>query len=323
MNTNRLQGLDALRGVAALVVLLFHAPHALRVYVPIERGYLSVDFFFMLSGFVMARTYTMRFDAGFGPAGMLRARFLRFAPTMAVGTVVGMLLLAKHDLLGGAFLAFGLLLIPIAGPKPYPLNEPAWSIFAELVANITHATLWRALTPRVLIAFSVMTVMVLISREGALNGKFLLGIPRGLASYALGVAIWQVDTERRRPPWWLGLAILPGWMLLASGLALPGWSDAVFVLLVCPLALFSGLAQPSIGTRFWNALGLLSFPLYAVHWPIILWASDFYSPVTTTGLALLGGICLAAVSNTNLGWGLRSLWRGWRQVKASTTASEP
>src|SRR3569623_1992281 len=131
----RLYGLDALRGVAALCVLAFHVHSVFGGFWPFSRGYLAVDFFFMLSGFVMARTYEVRFRQ-LTTAEFFILRFRRVWGTMAVGTLLGagfyLLIGASWQLLA-LDMAFGLFFVPLLHiGQPYHLNRAEWTKFFEL-----------------------------------------------------------------------------------------------------------------------------------------------------------------------------------------------
>src|SRR3954471_17744990 len=104
MREKRLAGLDGLRGIAAFSILIYHV-------IPVAAGewrgnaYLAVDFFFMLSGYVMARTYEARLADGLPPAAFIAARFRRLWPTMFVAGMLG---------LPGFFIVYGVDQLPCA-----------------------------------------------------------------------------------------------------------------------------------------------------------------------------------------------------------------
>ena len=86
----RLHGLDTMRGIAALCVFAFHL-HGIYPETPSiwGKGYLAVDFFMMLSGYVMARTYEERMRGGLGAGNFVLIRYRRLWLTMAVGSLIG------------------------------------------------------------------------------------------------------------------------------------------------------------------------------------------------------------------------------------------
>ena len=283
----RLEGLDGLRGIAALCVLWFHLAGVLHPEWQIEaRGYLAVDFFFMLSGYVMARTYERRFAEGYSARRFMVARYRKQWPFMAVGALIGapiLLQLMDNPVLAMGIAAANMLLIPaFSGGWVYPVNIAAWSILAELAANLIHGTvLWR-LSSRVL-ALAALVTLPLLCWMAATHGSLALGaetenlpagIARALMPHCLGILLWRAWRDRpalRIPPL-LAFAMMPLLILLVPNLLHLNWSyDVAFSLLACPLLMAGGLAwQGSNGFIRW--IGQISFPLYAVNLPILLWA---------------------------------------------------
>jgi len=296
MPKERLAGLDLLRGIAALSVLAYHT---LPVLTGAWRGnaYLAVDFFFMLSGYVMARTYEARLAEGLRPSAFVAARCRRLWPTMFAAGLLG---------LPGFFIVYGfgqlpvavanLLLIPVLTMRwVYPLNAPAWSIFFELFANAVHALLLRRL-PRlllILLALAMVPILVPVASRltfdlGAHAVSFAYGFPRVLLSYAIGVALWR---------WWRDeptVAVSPDCAFLAMPLffgagAFYGGSwqgGLVFILLLCPMMIAGGLRWQGAGAPFARLAGAMSFPLYALHTPI-------FTAVELAGLNILWGVLLS------------------------------
>lgn len=191
----RLSGLDGLRGIASLMVVVFHASQVSGVTLGADRFYLAVDFFFVLSGFVMARTYEARFAQGYRPIAFLADRFKRFFTVMAIGTLIGFAVVgANYSLTTGALLAvMGLLFVPMLSGPVFPLNFPAWSIFCELTANAAHGSvLWR-MSARILVMISLLAggflLLVGSAATEGLNSNF--GLPRILVSYTIGIVLWR------------------------------------------------------------------------------------------------------------------------------------
>lgn len=132
--------LDGLRGLAAVAVVLFHTPELFGPGLFPAAGYLAVDFFFTLSGFVLAFAYQARLDKGLPTGQFLRVRIARLYPLYLLSLLVGI----SGAFLQGAFrvhasgaimlaaACLGLFLLPVAGtPTGYifPYNQPAWSVF--------------------------------------------------------------------------------------------------------------------------------------------------------------------------------------------------
>src|SRR5215469_15184325 len=144
--------LDGLRGVAAIGVVTFHFMEMViwnysKLW--IGHGFLAVDFFFCLSGFVMGYAYDDRI-AGMGLGRLLKARLIRLHPLVVLGTVLGLIAFYANPFgvtkgygSGKVALMFvaSLLLIPYGvmrerGQNLFSLNAPAWSLFWEYVANV-------------------------------------------------------------------------------------------------------------------------------------------------------------------------------------------
>jgi peptidoglycan/LPS O-acetylase OafA/YrhL len=285
----RLLGLDMLRGIAALCVVALHlqwinTDHP-RIF---AKGFLAVDLFFMLSGYVMARTYEGRMASGLSPLKFLAARYRRLWPIMAIGGAIGLphLFLVPPDNASFAVAAgFNLLLLPIpAKDLAFPLNFPAWSIFFELTVNLIHGlVLWRlgvrwlAVLIAVLIpltawaAFHAGTLDV-----GAHTDDYYLALARAMLSYVIGIVLyrWWRDAPSLRISPLLAFAAMP--VLFSSSwlFGVDDWRvDLGFIVVVCPLLIAGGLrfrspAGSSLSSAA-AAFGALSFPLYAVHLPVI------------------------------------------------------
>lgn len=291
--TGRLTGLDALRGIAAAMVVLYHTTD--RAIDNPFPGYLAVDFFFMLSGYVMARTYEARFGNGLPARRFLALRFARLAPLLAVGTLIGFAVAlargADHPapLLG---LVMGLLLLPTPfSGHLYPFNGPTWSIVFELFANAIHALRLRRVATLALVAFGLAMVgltVVLSVPLGRFSGgthwvPFLIGFARVLGPYALGIALFRLLRDRAllEPSPWLLFIGLP-LALVAGGTLPPLVLGPLFVIAVCPALLVIGLATPH---RAGAMLGAWSFPVYALHGPLMA-ATRLVTSEVVAGLAV-------------------------------------
>lgn len=284
----RLPGLDLLRGVAAACVVGLHVEWIYGLQPRfLTQGYLAVDLFFMLSGYVMARTYEPRFAQGLAPLRFLAARYRRLWPIMAIGGLIGLpkLIIELRDptaIIVGAGLNLLLLPIPAAGVG-FPLNIPAWSIFFELTANLIHAlVLWR-LGGRWLFGLAALMVPIMVwigltygtLDVGAHSEDFLPTLARAMLSYLIGIVLWRWwrDDPKLDVPPILAFVAMPIVFVATAVLLVADWrADLLFIVVVCPLMLAGGLhyrategAMPKIA----GALGALSFPLYAVHMPVI------------------------------------------------------
>jgi peptidoglycan/LPS O-acetylase OafA/YrhL len=164
--------LDGLRGVAALLVLWYHVHEGFSfasgapVIEGINHGYLAVDFFFMLSGFVISYAYDDRLGKGLSLGGFFKRRLIRLHPMVVLGAIWGVVCFmlqgsvqwdGTHVATSAVMIALlcAMLLIPAAPQSIYevrgngesfPLNGPAWSLFFEYIGNILYALFIRRLS---------------------------------------------------------------------------------------------------------------------------------------------------------------------------------
>lgn len=297
----RLDALTGLRGLAAWLVVLFHARLLLTGWLPapvvdlVAHGYLAVDLFFILSGFVMWLNY--------GPR--LRAEGLRGAPAFWWRRVARIWPL--HIAILAAMIGFALLLLATGRDMAgYPLaelplhimlvqnwgltealtwNHPAWSISTEMGAYLLFpflvlAARWENLRAAllVLVIVACAAVLHLIFRaagEASLGGQIpRLGLLRCLMEFAIGVMlanIWHL---------WRGKAAAPVLLVIAGG-ALLGLTKAAllpstfalplaFGALVLALALDSGPAARVLGAPMLRWLGDVSYATYLAHFPLLI-----------------------------------------------------
>lgn len=300
--------LDALRGIAALFVVAFHLPTVMTSPFAAE-GQLAVDFFFCLSGFVIAFSYEKRLSENTTFKDFAVARFIRLYPIYALGFVVGLIftILTVHFAFPDGwlqmpwstwtyFLTLAILLCPTrlsstSDPFNYPLNVPSWSIFYEIVVNLAYASLVRFRIARngVLLcivgsSFALLFANVVVAGRpldfGAQQIGFGLGFPRVAFSFFLGVLIYRAHchnrlAEEKRARWVYSLLITAALLIILSSPFSRMRSGAfhLFEVSVCfPAIVYYG-ARTRLPHRFATVsatLGELSFPLYLLHFPFIL-----------------------------------------------------
>jgi len=208
LKVNRLAGLEALRGIAALSVMLLHIPAIFpglpRVF---GKGYLGVDLFFMLSGYVMARGFERKMAADLNVPHFLWVRYIRMWPVMAVGGLIGLPLLwlraPDHMQFAGIALA-NFLLLPVSFQREtFPLNVPAWTIFFILLGNLLHVLGLHRLRGKSLgiaIGISLTALVAVAIHNGVLDvgarpENFVFGLPRLLLSYLIGMALCRLWSQ--------------------------------------------------------------------------------------------------------------------------------
>ena len=172
--------LTVVRGIAAWWVVLYHfrdylMPETLPwLNIVSAGGYLAVDLFFGISGFVLSDAYCERFRTGLAPQTFLELRIVRFYPLYFAGFALGLLALAIGvfpSALGSWEVGTGILLGFFMMPNPgtyqlFPFNGVSWSLFFELVINVMFAKwLWK-LPSHVLAAFAAAGFLILCAVVG-------------------------------------------------------------------------------------------------------------------------------------------------------------
>ncbi len=175
--------LDGLRGVAALMVVAFHifeASASSRFDQIINHGYLAVDFFFLLSGFVIGYAYDDQWgNMSFG--NFFKRRLIRLQPMVVMGMIIGAICFYFQDsilwptihdvpiwkMLLVMLVGFTLIPIPpsldIRGwAEMHPLNGPGWSLFYEYLANIFYGLFVRKFSNKLLSILVVLSAIALI-----------------------------------------------------------------------------------------------------------------------------------------------------------------
>lgn len=199
--------LDAMRGVAAFVVAAFHA--GLLSNNP-ESPYLAVDFFFVLSGFVIAHAYDARLAGGMTAKQFIGRRLKGLYPLFVLGLALGLLVALIEIVLGFGretvgvlVLQFvcGLFFLPYPSLEPaaliVPLNGPYWSLILEMQINVIFAIAFAWLSLRVVgtVAAACGLAIVRISYAlGTLETGFLLsdyfgGVARVGFSFSAGILL--------------------------------------------------------------------------------------------------------------------------------------
>ena len=317
VHSPRMVQLDGLRGIAAFMVVFYHMDIVYAIGGPFSRGYLFVDLFFLLSGFVLAVSTEKKLKAGIGAIEFTWVRYKRLLPLVAVGAgvaVVRAVVIGMADPLTLAlWLVLDLAMIPsFAGMGPfYRYNGPQWTLFYELVANFLHAAVLHRVTTRWILALAGVMALWLV-HEVQVHGSDTMGVnaptwttwwsalPRVGWSYVLGVWIGrQFVAGRRGPamPWWLALALPVIGIMLVPVLPLGKvWGDLAFVVLFLPAMMWAvAMSKPPAGMRpVFEWLGNFSLPLYCVHLTVLVWISEVFGHATWVWmLALATALALA------------------------------
>lgn len=303
--------LDGLRGVAAIMVVCFHIFEAFatsHIDQRINHGYLAVDFFFILSGFVVGYAYDDRWGKKIKIKDFLKRRFIRLHPMVVMGAIIGAIMFYTQDYPAwdvfsvtiGALLIATLLnafLIP-ATPgievrgigEMFPLNGPTWSLFFEYIGNILYALFIRkfSTTTLAILVFLAGTGLAAFAIFGPLGDicvgysltgtEFTGGFLRLLFSFSAGLLLFRLFTPIKiKGAFWIcGLAVV---VLLGvpriggyDHLWMNGIYDTLCAVLFFPLLVYlgaSGKVTDKYTTHICKFLGDISYPLYMVHYPFL------------------------------------------------------
>ncbi|HEY1024514.1 MAG TPA: acyltransferase [Sphingobacteriaceae bacterium] len=296
--------LDGLRGVAAFAIVVFHFMEwAYSDFSKnfIAHGFLAVDFFFCLSGFVIGYAYDHRIQE-MGMSAFFRSRLIRLHPLVLLGSVLGLLafLFDPFGVVPDTYSAGKIFLIFLASAFliPYPVmperafnlfsfNAPAWSLFWEYIANIVYALVLCRLGRRALIVLTILAgagLCMVSYRAGNLlggwsGGTFWDGGARIAYSFLAGLLIYRSN--------WI----------IKSRLGFTGLSVMLFLAFLMPWTEFNWLVEPLVVMFYFPLIvslgagavlspklrkacvlsGLLSYPLYMTHYAVIWIFGNYYT----------------------------------------------
>lgn len=295
--------LDGLRGLAAIAVVIFHFMEwAYGDFTKnfIAHGFLAVDFFFCLSGFVIGYAYDDRIGQ-MGLAAFFKSRIIRLHPLVIAGSILG-LLAFLFDPFGGhpelysagrILLVFvcSIFLIPFPvledrGFNLFSFNAPSWSLFWEYIANIAYALLLHKISRQLLVvltAIAAVFLCVVAYRSGNLLGgwsgpTFWDGLARISYSFLAGLLIFRSNWVIKNSLGFIGVAIL---LSLAFVMPFSAWnwvSEPLVVLFYFPLLISLGagaVLSPGL-KKICIFSGKISYPLYMTHYAVLWMFGNYY-----------------------------------------------
>ena len=312
--------LDGLRGVAALLVVFYHIFEGLSfaaggtLITVINHGYLAVDFFFILSGFVIGYAYDDRWGKTLTLSNFFKRRLIRLHPMIVMGAVLGVVfyVLQGSEQWDGTHVATSMIMLALlcalffipATPgscydirgngEMFPLNGPSWSLFFEYIGNLLYALFIHRLSNKALTVLVVLTGIGLawfmlfdvvgygmIGVGWTLDGlNFFGGLLRMLFPFSMGMLLARKfqPLKNVRGAFWICSAILLILFIVpyiegkAGGIILNGVFEAVCIFLIFPALVWlgaSGKTTDRRSTLVCKFSGDISFPLYAVHYPVM------------------------------------------------------
>lgn len=326
--------LDGLRGIAAFAVVIFHFMEWIFTDPSknfIGHGFLAVDFFFCLSGFVIGYAYDDRIKK-MGLLGFLTSRMIRLHPLVIAGSILG-LLAFLFDPFGGhpelystgkIVLTFicSILLIPLPiiedrGFNLFSFNAPAWSLFWEYVANIVYGLILYRLSRNLLMLFALLSAIAICSvayRSGNLLGgwsgpTFWDGCARISYSFLAGLLIYRSNWIIKNKIGFAGLGVLLFLAFLVPSTTWNWITEPLIVLLYFPLLITLGAGTtlaPSL-KNFCLFSGKISYPLYMTHYAALWMFGNYYvnekpGTIELTSIIIIGSIVLVGFAYLVMVW---------------------
>ncbi|MEA4810105.1 acyltransferase family protein, partial [Macellibacteroides fermentans] len=240
--------LDGLRGVAALLVVWYHIFEGYAfaggtLIESINHGYLAVDFFFILSGFVIGYAYDDRWGKSLTLKDFFKRRLIRLHPMVVMGAVLGAItfLIQGSVQWDGTHIATSMVMVALlltmffipaipganyevrGNGEMFPLNGPSWSLFFEYIGNILYALFIRKLSTKALMVLTVLLGIALtwfamfdISGYGSIgvgwtldSVNFLGGALRMLFPFTMGMLLSRhFKPIKVRGAFWICSAVL-------------------------------------------------------------------------------------------------------------------
>lgn len=307
---NHYKILDGLRGVAALIVVLFHSFEMYANDDPYKfvmgHGYMAVDFFFLLSGFVIAYAYDDRWDR-LTQWGFYKRRLVRLQPMVILGNIIGAAYFYFQT--GPAFplvattpawklfavMLVGFTVIPILPSQDirgwqemHPLDGPEWTLFFEYIANILYALVLRKVPNKVLGILTALAAAFLIHltvwgpRGDVIGGwsvnapQLHIGFARLLFPFLAGMLLMRLHKRIHVPNAFAWCSVILAVFLLWPRVGPPqhlwmnGLYESFVIIVVFPIVVLMGAGSDVHGRMgsICKFVGDLSYPLYISHYPL-------------------------------------------------------
>ena len=283
--------LDGLRGIAAILVVGFHVRSSVFGYAdyPAGDGYLAVDLFFFLSGIVLDYAYRARLQAALSFRKFFILRVVRLYPLYFMGLLFGFLSSvyfgSRLNHLVPSLLTEVFFLPSPFGGALFSVNNPAWSLFFEIIVNLVFAATIRVLTvKRLMIILGVsflFVIAVAVKHQDLSVGNTWktapYAIPRTAFSFFFGVLSHRILGRKAAKVQLPAMMAIPAVLILIMCLIVPIPSRlrAVYDVMVVA-AIFPTIATscmfisiPKRGLSLLSFLGVTSYAIYAVHYPLI------------------------------------------------------
>ncbi len=302
--------LDGLRGVAALMVIWYHVFEGYAFagggnIETLNHGYLAVDFFFILSGFVIGYAYDDRWDKSLTMKDFFKRRLIRLHPMVVMGAVLGAITFCIQGCVqwDGTHVAISMVMLSLlctiffipamlgvgyevrGNGEMFPLNGPCWSLFFEYIGNILYALFIRRLSNKALTVFVVLLGAALaafavfnVSTYGnigvgwTLDGvNFLGGSLRMLFPFSLGMLMSRnFKPMKVRGAFWICIVALIALFAVPylegiEPLCMNGVYEAFCVIVAFPIILWIGASGTTTDVQSTKVCKFLGDISYPVY----------------------------------------------------------
>jgi peptidoglycan/LPS O-acetylase OafA/YrhL len=259
---------------------------------PMHHGYLAVDFFFLLSGFVVGYAYDDRWGK-MSIKEFFKIRLVRLHPMVLLGVLIGTIVfifdsytngfqtVSLLKLLGVVLISFTLLPSPdLRGwNETHSLDGPCWSLLQEYIANVIYALFGRKMSKLVLIVIVALSAVALVYAamfHGNLGtgwgyDTFWIGFSRMMFPFFAGLLLFRTGKLIRIPKAYTVCSLLLAAVFFMPWFKLNGPYDAAAVIFVFPIIVAAGAGGTVKGrwAKICKFSGDISYPLYITHYPFI------------------------------------------------------
>lgn len=320
MTKIRYTNLDAFRGIAALLVLLFHTPFINGSKLSFfQNSDIFVDFFFILSGFVISHSYLKKVFSGYPFKSFLQNRFARIYPLHIAILFIWLLFLICKTLISHHLNIYGdsqfinndayafflqVILLNAHGFDDHlSWNAPAWSIGAEFYTYLVFFILVRIFG---LAKISLIAVIVVVSAYLAIYSikpvtllrTFDLGFIRGVGGFFTGVIIYILSQKLIKIEGmnYLSMTIVEAFCLIAIYFSVTFLAEhkngqlIIFFVFASSILLFSktaGLISKQLNSYLFQQLGKLSYSFYLLHVLVITVIANLWEIVYPSSVIIV------------------------------------
>lgn len=287
--------LDGLRGTAAILVVIFHLIEAIYPDVtihPMHHAFLAVDFFFLLSGFVVGYAYDDRWNK-MTVKDFFKTRFVRLHPLVIVSSLIAgaCILLDPYtesvqkfsflQVTGITLLAMTLLPVPdVRGwNETHSINGPFWSLLQEYIANVIYALIGRKLNRTVLwilVIICAIALTITASWRGNLGtgwgfDTFWIAFVRMMFPFFAGLLLFRTGKLIRIKNAYLWCSIALTVLFCLPTFRFNGLYEAAVIIFAFPMIVAAGAGGNINGkwAKLCKFSGDISYPIYILHYPFI------------------------------------------------------